>query len=84
MVKVKFLTFTLAFCLLAACASSAQSIQTAIAKTQVVLGQTQAVIPTVASTATPTSAPTITFSTTKRLSPLQRQPHSFPSDLVAY
>jgi hypothetical protein len=34
MVKVKFLAFTLAICLLAACAPSQQAIQTAVAQTQ--------------------------------------------------
>ena len=51
--KVRFLTYTLAICLLAACAPSAQVIQAAIA-------QTQAALPTIAITNTPEPTSTAT------------------------
>jgi hypothetical protein len=57
MVKFRFLTLTLAICLLGACAPSANVVQTAIAKTQAAITQTQAAISTLTPTATviPTS-----------------------------
>lgn len=67
MIKVRTLTLPLAFCLLAACAPSAQAIQTAIAQTET---RDAFLRPTSTQTPTNTFVPTSTFTPTLTNTPL--------------